>query len=239
MLLKRSHCLAVLACVVVGCSDNTDAVAPDPGLFDITLTADPSGGVSADGESQVRLIATIQADAPTHRRNVTFTTTGGTFSQGTASGVVTITADESGSAIALLKAPRDPGIIVVHASNGGPVSEETLTFVRALPERVDVDIDRFALKAGPTETLSVTIVLRRNSGKVTAGTPAQLRANTPDGTPIGLFGNVGVSDSEGAIVAKYTAGTTTYRGPVIITATATGSGGSVLTDQVTAEVVNP
>ena len=235
----KSAILFVIAVCTISCRGYQDTLGVTTVGY-LRLRADPAIGASADGATQVRLIASMPAAAPTYNRSVTFTTTTGSFAQSSGTGNVTsATVDSTGTALVLLTAPRDSGLAVIAAFDGSNVAEDTVQFNRALPDTVEVDIDRFALKATPTDVATITLTLRRNTGKTSPGTPVTLRALAADGTDLGLFGGISGSDTSGQIVVRYTASETNYRGTVTIVARAPKSGGGTVTGSITAVVVAP
>lgn len=230
---------ALMTFAFASCSDNKDAVAPLAAAYDMKLAITPRS-ISADGASQARVTATLPAAAPSFRRNVTFTSTSGSFVQGsTAASTVTVTADADGTAFALLRAPRDLGVAIVQASNGGAVRTDTVTFTRAVPERIDVDVDKFNVKATFADYLTITVRLGRASGKVSAGTPIRLRVAPAAAASQGIFGSIPLSDSSGTVSTRFTPGPTTHRGPMTITAEFENAGGIIIAGEAIAVVIDP
>lgn len=229
----------LLALAATGCSeDSPGPVAPD----DVLALAASAAAIPADGASQATITATIPADAASANRTVAFTTTAGTFQGADAPGTSTqAQADLDGRATVILRSGTRPATAQVEASVAGVVRVLTVRFTAALPETIDVDPGTFSLAAGFGNTTTVTATLRRTGGGVaTEATEVRFAAATPAGATVGEFRSVTPSDAQGAATALYTAGDTTHRGPVTVTARVTDPAtGATVSGTATLQIVDP
>ena len=194
------------------------AVAPS----DIIRLASTDSVLPADGKSTARITATIAQGLPATRRTVTFrlTGTGGLFLP-EAKTEVTREADASGQARADMQTDSKTGLARVSAEVDKTTSNDVaIQMVPALPDRMVLRSDAVRLKSG--DETAVTAELRRNIGTVTIGTVVTFSAVTDKGVVIGAFRNVRTSNIDGDATATFSLGTTTYAGPVTITAAVAG-----------------
>ena len=195
-------------------------------VSDIITLASSEGSLPADGKSSARITATVAPGLPVDRRTVTFRMTG-TGGQFLPDGGLTVTrdADASGQARVELQADSKTGFARVVAEVDKTTSNDvTIQLVPALPDRIVVRSDAVRLNSG-AET-QITAELRRNIGTVTEGTVVDFTATTSTGTTIGAFRNVRTSNAQGDATATFSLGTTSYVGPVTITASVAGGSSS-------------
>jgi len=230
--------LGVVALAAIGCPEIDDPHAPDRSTFDITsLTA--ADTAFADGASLVQISATVPPNAPASRRTVAFFTNLGTFTPGATASSSTALANSTGQAVVELQAPREPGTAFVQASNGGAVQARNIRFVRALPDRIDLDADSFAAKADPAQTITIRALLRRLVGFTSARDTVAFTAVDTLGKSMGFLGAATPSDDTGLVTVRYSPGKTDYRGLVVVTGTTAKSGGGTVYGRLTISVTNP
>lgn len=214
---------AVLA-LAAACNEPGPADPNGPGVLSLALE---SATAPADGATVLAVTGMVDPDTRGEQRKLTFTTSAGSFTEGDGK-TVTVTADENGVARVGLRAPAEPAMTRVRVSVENVVRQDSVIFTRALPEAITVEPEKFALSAGIRNEIRVTAQLRRSTGKVSPLTPVSFRAyRAGTNQEIGLFGVPTASDANGVVTVRYTAGNTTYRGPVRIVATFAGEGAPV------------
>lgn len=190
-----------------------------------SLTIPDSG--TADGASLSTIAIRIDTGAvPADKRSITLSTTAGTFTA-SGSGSATLTPDITGAATAFLRAPADSTTALITATVNGTTISRTMVFSRALPERVDMVPDRFALDVGLGHELSITVYLRRSVGMPSSGSRVTFRSAYVSDTvaSLGLFLPVtATSDASGVVRTRFTMPDTTRTGPLLLRATAESSG---------------
>jgi hypothetical protein len=177
----------------------------------ITMSVAPSSA-PADGVTALLVSAAVAAGLPTGRRTVTFRTTIGQLTP--------LTADADGSNVARSSlVGTTTGVARITATVDGITAETTAQFTPALPDRIFVAPDAVELKSGGSTTIRVT--LTRITGNVSPRLEVSYSAKTNTGASIGSFSRVTLAEnSDGS--ATFNVGTTTYIGPVTITATVEG-----------------
>jgi hypothetical protein len=191
-------------------------------VSDIITLAAGASSLPADGKSTARITATIAQGLPATRRTVTFrlTGTGGMFLPELKT-EVTREADASGQARVDLQTDSKTGFARVSAEVDKTTSNDvSIQMVPALPDRIFLRSDAVRLKSG--DEIAITAELRRTIGTVTIGTVATFSAVTDKGAVIGAFRNVRTSNTDGDATATFSLGTTSYSGPVTITAAVAG-----------------
>ena len=178
----------------------------------IFKTATIIDNVAADGFSTILITASINKNfaAP---QTMVFTTDVGTFSNGQKT--INITADPEGNINAYLKSDAATAAHV-SLSFGGINRNYTLNFVRAIPDYMLLTSAN-SLIAGIGNFVPITASLKRNIGKPGADFTFEYSATDANGNPLGLFTNGKSSDASGEATVNYSAGNTTYKGPVKIT----------------------
>ncbi len=174
----------------------------------------------ADGATLDELVAQVTTRSADSPAEVTFSASGGTLVAATGTGsTLTLGATSGGGATLQLRAPNAVGLVFVRASVGDVTLQDTVLFVRALPNRVDVEPNVFTVQVTPSATVTISAYLRRDIGVVTPGTPVAFSISAPGGADAGVLGAPSPSDSQGVATVKYSPGVTSYRGPVTINAT--------------------
>jgi hypothetical protein len=97
------------------------------------------------------------------------------------------TADASNRATVDLRADTKIVTAVLRATASVASAETTLSFVRALPDYMIVNLDKSTLKADGAEKAAVTVDLRRNIGAVTEGTVVKFSAVDQSGKSVALL----------------------------------------------------
>ena len=206
----------VVAAAVAGCYSPTDYDTRPSGVV-LRLSA---GSVPADGASMVL----VEIYAPPQSQSglsATLAVSAGTL-VGAAQGALSVPVASGDTVRAYWQAPLATGTGVVTAKVGSLfVRTGSVVFVAAAPDFVDVEPGSPAVPAKLDSVVSVTIRLRRTIGMPSLGTPVTLTASDASGATVGRFLSSTPSDANGLVTARYAPGTTTYRGPVTITATVT------------------
>jgi hypothetical protein len=192
--------------------------------------------VPADGASTITLRAVLSATSTS--RTVRFGTSAGVLLAATARAdtAISVPADPAGVALVLLEADTALGVALVRASAGATTLVDTVRFVRALPDQISLSADSFRVLPDPARPLMLTATLTRSVGHVTRGAVVEFTATRPDGTSLGWFGGTTTSSGLGTVSTRYTPGTTSYQGPVIITARTMGASGGMISANMTVEV---
>jgi adhesin/invasin len=188
----------------------------------ITMAADPPSA-PADGATPIIVSATIAASLPATRRTVTFRTTLGQLLP-----IATVDADGSNVARVSLVSTVT-GVARVTATVDGVSAETTAQFTPALPDRLIVAPDAVTLKSGANTTIRVTLI--RTTGSVSPRLEVTYSAVTSTGAPVGSFSRVSLADSA-VSTAIFNVDTTTYVGPVTITASVPGAASGTATLQI-------
>lgn len=203
------------ALVCAACYENypTDAVEQ---TLNLRFEAD---SLPADGATLVHVVATIPPDARSDSRTVSFTTSAGTFVDGGEAKVAITGID--GVADTYLRAPRTPGRARVRAQLGSVIRETTIEFDTAYATRADLEPSGFVTKGTLASQITITAYLRRGIGVTSPGVEIRFEALRADNQqPIGRLGVAAPSDTNGTVKVSYSAGDTTYEGPVRIRALA-------------------
>jgi hypothetical protein len=184
-------------------------------------TADPSNVITvaatpaapADGVSTVLVTATVAPTLPAGRRTVAFRSSLGSVSP------AAIDADGSNTARTTITSSTI-GQTRITATVDGVTAETSAQFTTALPDRVFVAPDASSLSTGGSTTIRVTLV--RTVGTVSSPLEVVYTATTSTGASIGSFSRVMLA-SAGVSTATFNLGTTTYLGPVTISAAVEGT----------------
>ena len=233
--------------VIAGCIALSTACY-DPTAYDGALaapnllTVQPAEtSIPADGATVTAVVLQVPEQARADRRSVTLVTTAGTLAE-TGKGEATVTVDATGTVRLSLIAPAAPGPALLRAGVAGVsglARTVEITFIPALASTLELEPERFTLKAGLTEEVKVTAFLRRSPGRPSSGACVQFRATTASGEAIGRFSISPPSDANGVVVVRFSAGTTAYRGPITIIATTPGTSGTDLEARTTVELASP
>ena len=212
----------------------TTSVAFTALAAELVIQISPSTASSpADGASVVPFTASVKPGWLEADRKVTFTTSAGTF-DGT-NVTATPVADANGVVTIDVRSPRAAGTAIVTAAAGGVSRSATLTFTRALPDRLLVNSAVAFLGASTAHKTTVTVKLARDIGTVTDGTVVTFAAFDESGIKVGAFS--GITDSaNGTVTADFSIGSTTYRSTVTIIATVSGTS---MTGSVQIRIIDP
>ena len=198
-----------------------DFTAVNPASI-ITVSADPSSG-PADGATPITISAKVASSLPAGRRTVTFRTTVGLLLP-----VSTIDADGSNIARVSLVS-TSTGMARITATVDGVSADTTAQLTPALPDRVIVAPDVVQLKSGGNTTIRVTLL--RSAGTVSPRLEVTYTATTNTGAGLGSFSRVTLADTS-VSTAVFNVDTTTYVGPVTITASVAGGANGNATIQI-------
>jgi hypothetical protein len=229
-MLKNAALAAATALLLgVGCRNITDA--PDTGVT--SLTATPPNSL-ADGMSVVLLSAVVDPALLHQTNEVKFTTTAGTLLPGAAA-----VSNDSGIARVQLRAPADSAIALVTATAGKVTRSVQVSFAPALASHVEVSSSKFAIKSGLDATTDITAMLLRSVGTPSPGSTVTFSADSLRGSSgdFGRFSNPSVLATTPKVTTQFTAGATSYRGPVVIRATAMRAGQAV-TSSTTIQIID-
>jgi hypothetical protein len=187
----------------------TFTVANPDNIFKTSTIID---NVAADGVSTILIAASINKNFGTSQK-INFSTDVGSFSNGLKT--MDIIADQDGNVNGYLKSDAATAAHV-SLSFGGINRNYTLNFVRAIPDYMLLTSAN-SLIAGIGNFVPITASLKRNIGKPGADFTFDYSATDVNGNPLGLFTNGKSSDANGEATVNYSAGNTTYKGPVKIT----------------------
>jgi hypothetical protein len=208
---------ALLLLLAAGCNSLSDAVSADP--KDIVQVSVSPATLPADGASRATVTVQLPAATTSTNRQVQVTVTAGTFlSEGEPDNNIHLTADAEGRAVTVLVADKTVGQAIVEASAENFSAHATVEYVRAYPERIDVDPGVSSISGADGATTVVNAHLRRTVGIPTQGMVVTFTAVADNGSPIGNFVNVTPSDAAGTASAAFNPGPTRYRGGATIIA---------------------
>ncbi|HSK77387.1 MAG TPA: hypothetical protein VLQ45_13120 [Thermoanaerobaculia bacterium] len=180
----------------------------------------------ADGATILQVTATVASGLAGTDRQVTFTTTRGTFPLSNPPNQQTIqaTADASNRATVDLKAGTELDTAVIRATVAGVTAETRVRFVPALPDFIVLKPDSLTLKADNTAKVHLVAELRRSLGHVTRGTVVQFSAVIAGTTtPVDLiYRNVTPSDANDEASADVFAPASAPKTTVTLLATVPG-----------------
>jgi len=187
----------------------------------ITVTTS-SSSAPADGATPILVTATVAGGLPNGRRTVTFRTSLGTVSP--------LTADADGSNTARTTlVSTTTGQARITATVDGSSADTTAQFTVAGADRVFVSPSAVELRTGTSTQVLVT--LTRATGSVSSPLEVTYSAVTNTGASIGSFSSVTLARN-GTATVTFNVGTTTYLGPVTITATVEGGATGTATLQI-------
>lgn len=209
----------------------TVTVKAKPSVFVRTIVqftrAEPSDTISfvdlpstalADMTTLTPITISVDESLPSDQRNVTFTTSRGTFAS-TGTGTASAIAGSDHRARVDLKSPLDPGTARITATVDGVTIEAALELVPAPPETILVSPAKIVLQAtnGEGGTTPVKVRLLRQRGKVSPTTVnIGLIAETSDAELPILVRDLAPTDTNGETIFTMTVGSVTYRGPALI-----------------------
>jgi hypothetical protein len=125
---RRMAILVATTLFLSGCDE--DPASPAPAVTTFTVGA---ATLPADGEATTVVRAVIPPESRVTPREVTFSTTAGSFSGGQ-NQHVTVSVGPSGEAVAILKAPTTPGVSLLRAQAGETILLDSIRFTPAPPE---------------------------------------------------------------------------------------------------------
>jgi hypothetical protein len=222
--MRRRSLLSLLAVAALqsGCANLDDAASPQAVL---SLTASPQA-IAANGFSTVSLVATLDPRTAAQYRDVTFTTTLGSFvgTPATSSRTLTVPADADGRAVATLRAGTEPGTAVVSAEvRQGEVPRAVSTVNVRFEQATAADLILLELEAitAPADGATVTNVLARIDARFL---PTQQTVTFT--TTAGLFAPTNSSSADVRAGADSTArvGLVSPREPVVAIVSAIAAG---------------
>jgi hypothetical protein len=180
----------------------------------------------ADGKTLTTFTVRVSPSIPQAARQVTFTATGATFSNGQNSVVVNV--DAGNQASADLQSPSTIGTSRVLATINGVTREVSVRFERALPDAIVVTANPDVVAASDTAKIVITATLLRDIGSVTDGTLVMFRAER-NGAPVGRFTNI-TRTTNGMATADFYPGTSAGLITVVAGAQDTNVTGSVVVE---------
>jgi hypothetical protein len=187
--------------------------------------------IVADGVSSVPVVVRISDESVRGNRSVIFKTDLGFFKNGKGDSIV-VNANEDFKAFASLASLRT-GTATVSAKILGVKAKNNyrVTFEKAYPDKIVVSVDSFAIANNyQSEVLITASMSTNNGGKPSAGHPVSFFVSNANGVPLGDFLNnisTGISDIEGKVRVRFSAGEVDQNGYLTITATTTTATGSI------------
>lgn len=162
---KLATCLALAAAAAaahLGCANLDEVVSPEAVL---SLSASPET-LAANGFATSTLVATLDPRTAQQYRDVTFTTTLGSFvgAPAASSRSVTVPAASDGRAVATLRASTEPGTAAVSAevrAGGVPKAVSTVNVRFEQAAAADLVVIQLPSLTAPADGATVTTVLAR------------------------------------------------------------------------------
>jgi hypothetical protein len=219
----------LLACACLGACDPTDSTdtAPPGSFAELDSLRAAPALLPADGRAVAVIRAVLSRNSRTLPRQVTFTSSDGTFQAEQASNQRTITVgvDSAGVAIALLRAPTTPTLVMIRARVGETTLQDTVRFIQALPDltRLTIPVDSALADDVSTMLISATIrpessvsprvvIFKTSSGSFVSGAADSVVAKADsNGTAFALLRS---PLEPGTALVLSSAGTTTLQGTV-------------------------
>jgi hypothetical protein len=152
--------------------------------------------IVADNATLTQIVARLDPELDVGRRSVAFHTSAGSF-EGKPD--LTVNADSTMTAIALLKSASDSGDAIVTATLGTTIVRTSVRFVPALPDALVLTADKVAVTAGATSVVAVTVQLRRTPGVPTVGRVVAFKLLPDRGT----LSHALPSDANGRVSVTY------------------------------------
>jgi len=208
----------MVAAAVAGCYSPTDYDRRPSG---VTLRVSRDSA-PADGASLV----IVKLAAPLHIQSgltAVLSAASGTLI-GASQGTLTLPLAGGDTVRARWQAPLSTGFGYLVAKVGSIlVLQDSVVFVAAGPDSVEVDPAAPAVKGTADAEVTVNVHLRRTVGTPSLGTRVTVTADTA-GVAFGRVLSTTPSDAAGLVTARFAPGETTYRRTVTITATVTVGG---------------
>lgn len=209
--------------------------SPDPGALVRFLSAPATA--PADGASRSRFVVELAESIPIAERTVSFATTAGSFSVGTAMTTTTVAAGPNRTVAIDLFSPPSLGTGVVSATVKNFRADTAIQFTRAPAETIAVTLDRVSVENSLDGVIQITATLSRTAGTPTAKTPVTIRVTDATGAHTGRFRETGLlSDSSGNVTTHYSPAGEAALGPATVRVSADGS---PATGRATFEIVSP
>jgi hypothetical protein len=200
-------------------------------------TSSPS--ILADGFTSAQIEVEQPIDTKDDFISITFTTTKGTFENGTKtitkSSLVVKNGDQyTRKAIVQLTSTTQIGDAVVEATIKNTSKKITVKFEKAFPEDIQLTTSALSLAPGFNNSITLTTNILREKGIPSAGHEATLQVFDKNGTEIGSFLNlVTTSDGNGNLSNKFTLGNQSYSGNLTVRATTKNQSGTILPKEIT------
>ena len=234
-------CITVCLLTVIfgACDDGAGPVQPTSRVgASIKTFSVPKTPLEADGLTHATLSVVLVPGSTLIRPYISFATTAGVLLPG-ASATASVVPDGSLSASAILVAPTLPGVAFVRVDADTSTRSDSVIFVAALPDSIAVAPTSILVKANSTTMADTTVlraVLWRMKGSVSPGARVTFVASPIAGvTP--QFGAATSSDANGIVTIRFSPGLTSYSGPIAITATTAGAGGTPIVAHTTVTVI--
>jgi hypothetical protein len=198
VLARSCFLLMWLTLAMSSCMDPTTVMQPAP------ISVHPNAEtLVADGFSNVLLSAELPRSVPQDAL-VDFSTSIGRLI--TPAGVpdrkVTVRARDGRAEVRLIS-PGEVGTAYVTATGAGSMAQATVELTPALPDIIDLFVDRTAAPADGATAITATAVLRRIAGTVSRGIPVRFEAkDSATQVPLPALSGVIVADSGGAARLK-------------------------------------
>jgi hypothetical protein len=210
-------------------------------LFDSFLTiASFPASIPADGASFGYINIEQPLNILTDYTSIVFTTSNGLFDNGTktitkSSATVLVNGVYKRVAQVRLIASKIVDSALVEVAVKGTSKNFTVNFLKALPDSVSISLSAPAIATGFANSVTITTSLIRSAGVPSLNNDATLTVTDTANVSRGSFINYSSkSDINGVIVNKFTLGSDTYKGKLIVTATA-GTGKPSNTTQIIAQ----
>ena len=191
---------------------------------------------TADGASLTAITVLVDTLIPSDKRSVSLATTAGVFTSG-GQATATLLPDADGKARAFLRAPSDSTTALLTATVNGSSASSLIIYRRAQPQSLTLEPAQYAIKVSSATEVAVTATLLREVGTPSAPMTVVFTVADTGAVPStrGVFLPVSVqSSSTGVAKTRFTLADTSYRGPLVLRATALPSG---ITDTVSIQIV--
>jgi hypothetical protein len=195
----RAVLSALLVMFAAACTESTFAAGPAE--LDISTTAD---SLVSDGLASIVVSVELPPAVPQDAM-VEFTTTLGRWANpgGTPDRKVTVQA-RGGTAEARLFASGDVGNAFITVAAAGTSDTASVRLTPALPDTIDLFLDRTSAPADGATAVTATAVLRRTSGTVSKNIPVRFEAQDSAQAALPALSGVVVADSTGKAQFRFT-----------------------------------
>lgn len=231
--LPRLAPLAVVLLAVPACVGDDSAEAllgPERGKPRLS-TQLAHDSLPADGAFTTEFTILVENRGPDGPNTALVSVTAGKLiGADSAVGSLRVPLDESGSGLIRVRSPSAPASAVLYVQYADITAVDSLAFFAALPDRIYVEPERFALTAGADQKMTISTKLFRETGLVSAGREVAVVVRDTAGTQVGEVLGAGLSDASGSTTFSFTAGPTAYDGPAAIIAQTAGRSGAIIAD---------